>query len=231
MASPLKPRSILWLDEHLCIVDKPSGLLSQDAPGRSGPDLRARLAATLEARDEAKLLFAVHRLDEETSGSIAFARTTEARTALESIFRTHAAERVYHALVLGTPKLDQAVIESRLQADADGMVRVVSRGGQVARTEYLVLARFDGFCLVACRLDTGRRNQIRVQLTEIGCPLVGDRKYGRRRARIKARRTMLHASALGFRHPITGAQVEVFAPFPDDFKKLVGAERLAEFSP
>lgn len=229
MAAPLPARRILHLDTDICVIDKPAGILSTPAPSRSGPDLRARVAATLQKQSEDARLFAVHRLDEDTTGSIVFARTHAAQRALEQTFRRHKAQRVYHALVLGTPKLRQAVIESRLDVDRDGFVRVVQRGGQIARTEYLVLARLDGFCLVCCRLDTGRRNQIRVQLAEIGCPLVGDRKYGRRRASVKARRSMLHASGLSFDHPTKDEAVEVLAPFPEDFERLIGRERLDEF--
>lgn len=231
MAVPLPARRILHLDEDICVVDKPAGILSTPAPTRSGPDLRARIAATLEKRGETKRLFAVHRLDEDTTGSIVFARTDSAQRALEAQFRKHEPQRVYHALVLGTPKLRQAVIESKLDAGADGMVRVVPRGGQVARTEYVLLARLEGFSLVCCRLDTGRRNQIRVQLAEIGCPLVGDRKYGRRNASVRARRSMLHATALGLKHPASAESIEVVAPFPEDFERLVGKKRLAEFRP
>ncbi len=225
MARPLEDRRFLWLDDAVGVVDKPAMLLTTPAPGRSEPVLLDRIAATLGDRGESPSVFAVHRIDEETSGSLAFARSEEARRGLEAIFKQHRAERVYHCLVHGAPRRSSAVLECRLQEEG-GIVRVVDRDGQVARMEYRAVLRLDGMTMLACRLDTGRRNQIRVQLAAIGCPLVGDRKYGRR-GKTSARRTMLHATALGFDHPLSGARIEVIAPFPEDFERLIGAERLA----
>ncbi|MCB9882416.1 MAG: RNA pseudouridine synthase [Planctomycetes bacterium] len=229
MARALENHRFLWMDEHLGVVDKPAGILSTPAPGRSEPVLTDRIAAALVCRGEDAAVFAVHRLDEETTGSIAFARTEEARSGLEKIFKSHAAERVYHCIVHGGPRAPSGLIESRLDEDSSGIVRVTTRGGRIARTEYVVLLRLDGMSLLACRLETGRRNQIRVQLADIGCPVVGDRKYGRRNSKVRAKRTLLHATALGLTHPLTGARVEAVAPFPADFEKLVGTDRLAPF--
>lgn len=230
---PLPDSSLLWVDDHLVVVDKPSGLLSTEAPDRAHRSVLPRLAALLRTRGESAKLFAVHRIDEETSGTLVVARSAETRRALEATFEAHTVERIYHAIVIGAPQPSEGRLEGRLREDDDGVVRVVERGGRPARTDYSTVAVERGFAVVACRLDTGRRNQIRVQLADIGHPVAGDRKYGRRHRRFRsvpASRTMLHATAIGFTHPVTAAEISVVAPFPADFRSVLGAELSAKLS-
>ena len=198
---------ILHQDEHLLAVDKPPGILVVNAPGRRGLTLLDRLAAQIGGP-----VLPVHRLDEETSGALLFARTEAARTALEGLFRKHAVERVYRALVSRPPPQPAARIESRLREDAHGVMRSVSGGaGETAITDYRVLARTRDGTLLECRLHTGRRNQIRAHLAELGCPIVGDRKYGHRPRGARPGRLMLHSYGITLRHPITGNVVSVVA--------------------
>jgi len=197
---------ILHDDEHLLVVDKPSDLLVVAAPGRSGPTLIDVLSAQLGQR-----VHAVHRLDEGTTGALVVARTVAGRDAMDPLFRNHAVRREYLALVVGRPSPDAGRIESRLQ-EIDGVVRVVERGGQPAITHYEALARRDRLTLVCCRLETGRRNQIRAHLSALGCPIAGDRKYGyRARPGESFARPMLHSWRLAFRHPLLGVDVAVEA--------------------
>jgi 23S rRNA pseudouridine1911/1915/1917 synthase len=202
---------ILYEDEHLLAVDKPPGILVVGAPGRRGPTLLDRLAAQLGGS-----VLPVHRLDEETSGVLLVARTEAARAALEGLFRKHAVERVYRALVSRPPPRAAARIESRLREDAHGVVRSVTSGaGETAITEYRVLARNAQGTLLECRLHTGRRNQIRAHLSELGCPIVGDRKYGHRPRGARPGRLMLHSYGITLEHPLTGAVLAVVAE-PDE---------------
>lgn len=193
---------ILHRDEHLLVVDKPAGLLVVAAPGRRGKTLIDLVGEQLGER-----VFAVHRLDEGTTGAIVVACTEVARDAMEPLFRAHTVERDYLALLSGRPSPAAGRIESRLQ-EQDGMVRVVERGGQTAITDYETIERRGRCVLVRCRLSTGRRNQIRVHMQALGCPIVGDRKYGyRAREGESFSRPMLHSWRIAFDHPITGARV------------------------
>ncbi len=196
---------ILHQDEHLIVVDKPAGVLVVSAPGRKEPTLVDRVSQQLGERVQA-----VHRLDEETTGAIVLARTDEARAGMEALFRAHTVTREYLALTSAAPSPPAGRIESNLLEDAAGIVRVVARGGQRAVTHYETICRRERCALVTCRLETGRRNQIRAHLAALGCPLAGDRKYGfRARAGERFVRTMLHSWQLRFVHPVTGAEVTV----------------------
>lgn len=202
--------AVLYGDEHLVVIDKPAGLLTVPAPGRAPANVVDLLRKQL-----GRQLFAVHRLDEDTSGALMLAASEPARTALDGMFRSHTIERLYLALLTRTPSPPAGRIEARLR-EVDGTMRVVQRGGEVAITHYEVLGRRGRACLVQCRLETGRRNQIRVHMAELGCPLAGDRKYGyRQRPGDEFRRVMLHSWRLAFEHPITGAHVGVEAVAPE----------------
>jgi RluA family pseudouridine synthase len=205
---------ILYEDEHLLIVDKPPRLLVVQAPGRSGPTvldvLQARLGAPVHA---------VHRLDEDTTGVLVLARTKPAAVALEAMFKNHEIERIYLAVVTRQPTPPAGCIESLLREDASGVVKSVVKGpGQRAVTHYRTLKRVGKYLLVECRPETGRRNQIRVHLAELGCPIVGDRKYGyRQRGRSDPKGLLLHAHRMRMFHPFTGVEVIVRADVPEGF--------------
>jgi 23S rRNA pseudouridine1911/1915/1917 synthase len=130
---------------------------------------------------------------------------------LEDLFRSHRVERVYLALLSAMPNPPAGRIESAVDVGDDGIVRSVAAGhGTRAVTEYRAVARRGGCTLVECRLETGRRNQIRVHMAELGCPIAGDRKYGFRGwAGQRWRRPMLHAWRIGLLHPITGDRLEL----------------------
>ncbi|MBL8752571.1 MAG: RluA family pseudouridine synthase [Planctomycetes bacterium] len=200
----MQPVPIVLRDEHLVVVDKPAGILVVPAASRPGPTLVDRLQEQLGCRVQA-----VHRLDEETTGVMLFALSDLARTGLEDLFRVHAIERHYLALLASAPSPPAGRIESGLTEGNDGIVRVVARGGVRAVTHYETLIRRDRCTLVRCSLETGRRNQIRVHMAALGCPVAGDRKYGfRKRPGENFPRVMLHSWRLRCRHPITGAPLE-----------------------
>jgi len=198
---------VLFADDHLVVVAKPGGLLVVPAPGRRQPTLVDLLRRQLGGRIDA-----VHRLDEETTGAIVLVRDEPTRTAMEQLFRRHDVERRYLALVAATPSPAAGTISARLSEDAEGVMRVVPRGGESAVTHYETRERRGRCALVECWLETGRRNQIRAHLAALGCPVAGDRKYGyRRRPGESFARVMLHSWRIAFRHPATGARVDVVA--------------------
>ena len=155
---------MLHVDEDLVVVDKPERMLVVPAPGRAGPTVVDVVGKQLGGR-----VFAVHRLDEDTTGALALARTPAAREVLEGIFRAHRAERVYLAVVERVPSPTAGRIELVLREDAAGVVVSSQAGaGRRAVTEYRLLARVRGGAVLECRPRTGRRNQIRVHLAELG---------------------------------------------------------------
>lgn len=199
--------TILHRDDHLVVVDKPAGVLVVPAPGRKGPTVVDLVATGLGSQ-----VHAVHRLDEETTGALVLALDQDTRAGMEGLFREHAVERVYLALLASAPSPPAGRVESRLRDGPDGIVRVVATGGERAVTHYETLDRRGRCCLVSCRLETGRRNQIRVHMAALGCPVAGDRKYGfRARPGEVFRRVMLHSWRLRFRHPVNGGTVAVVA--------------------
>ena len=194
----------------MLVVDKPPHMLVVHAPGRRDETVLDKVARQVGVR-----VYAVHRLDEDTTGVLALARTEEARERLQEEFRRHRPERVYLALVSRAPSPPAGKIESRL-LEKDGRMCSVDSGGELAVTHYRILKRLDPFTLVECRLETGRRNQIRVHMADIGCPVVGDRKYGYRSRQGRGfGRAMLHAWRLTLTHPLTGERLEVTAAPPD----------------
>ena len=218
------------MDAHVLIIAKPHGLLCQEAPGHAAREsLIPRLSVTLQALGQSSELYLVHRLDRETSGTMLLARTTEARATLDASIRNREVERIYHGIVIGKPKTVAGTLVGQLLEEKGGLVRSVLHGGKEAITHYSAIAVLDALTLLAFRLETGRRNQIRVQLADIGNPLLGDRKYGQKKQsaqKIKASRCMLHASALSLPHPKSGTTLTARAPFPPDFRRIIG-EKLA----
>ncbi len=194
-------------DDDLVVVDKPAGVLTVPAAGRRGATM-----VDLVSAQGGRRAHAVHRLDEDTTGLLALAWTEPARAAMEELFRLHAVTREYLALTAAAPSPPAGKIESGLVEGADGVVRVVERGGSRAVTHYEILARRGRCTLVRCRLETGRRNQIRVHLAALGCPLAGDRKYGyRAREGEHFGRVMLHSWRMKFVHPTNGALLDLVA--------------------
>jgi 23S rRNA pseudouridine1911/1915/1917 synthase len=219
---------LLYEDAQILVVDKPAGLLSVP----SSPDATDEDTALARVRDyvghlRPRLPYVglVHRLDRDTSGTLAFALDPETRDALRALFRHHRIERVYLALVAGAPRGERGEVDLALRNEYAGGRRGIARPGDAARpalTRWRVIERFPGAALLEVELETGRQHQIRVHLAHVELPVLGDRLYGKDAPRLVAvRRQMLHARRLGFAHPGTGQTLRVESPLPEDFERAL----------
>lgn len=229
------PRGIALLHEDgdLLVVDKAPGILTE--PTRKGEAFTVQGVLDTYVRKgqarSSKRVWPVHRLDRETSGVLVFAKSPDMRERLQAVWHT-AVEKTYLAVVWNRPPEPAGNLAGYLYEDADLYVRPLpvddapaSRarrerlGAKYAETAYEVLDTRAGKTLVRVRLLTGRRNQIRVQFADIGCPLVGDAKYGPDAPPFRAR-LCLHALSIAFPHPATGARLLFRAEIPDVFLRL-----------
>lgn len=220
---------ILHEDQHVLIVDKPAGILTLPTADHERDTLLGRVGRYLAVRHGGRpYVGIIHRLDKETSGALALARSPSALRAFQELFKVHAIERQYLAVVEGAVRRESGTIDRPLVADRGDLRRGVARTPETGRravTHYRVVERFGPVAtLMACWLETGRTHQIRIHMAELGHPVLGDRVYRpRTQPRCKAtfRRQALHAQTLGFRHPLTGAEVRVEAPVPSDLAALM----------
>ncbi|MCA9621000.1 MAG: RluA family pseudouridine synthase [Myxococcales bacterium] len=210
------------LDSQIVVVAKPPGIDSVAAEPGQRHSLDQELHALLRSKHgRMPPLGVVQRLDRDTSGLLVFARTPDAREALKEQFMERTVERRYLAIAAG--KVARQRIESHLAPRREGFIASTNRGGKLAITHVEPLEVLRGATLVACRLETGRRHQIRVHLAELGCPLLGDPIYGRRRK--DAPRLALHAEILGFEHPTSGETLHFEEPLPEDLVALLESLR------
>ena len=206
--------SVLYEDRELIVVDKPPGLLSVATPMGEADTMFDRVLGWV-SRSQSTRAHLVHRLDRETSGCMVLAKSREVRDFLQRQFKDRSVERIYHAVVFGKPAEDSGVATSRIQESRDKRVRLVpkgERGGKEAITNWSVEKTAPIHSLIRIKIDTGRRAQIRLHMSEIGCPVVGDTRYGRGKASVN--RLCLHASELEFEHP-SGRRIRVKSGLPD----------------
>ncbi len=211
------PCDILYRDDHVLAVHKPPGILSMGR-GRPGEDtlyrrLQAFVHTTSAGRDR---VFIVHRLDQEASGIMLFALSPSVQDKLQSSWPS--TEKHYWALVEGSPPKEEGTIESWLRENSAYKVYAAPEGpdAKLAVTHYRVCKTGPARSLLDVRIETGRKNQIRVQLSDLGCPIVGDRRYGARTDPIH--RLGLHACLLAFTHPVSGERVRLQLPVPGAFR-------------
>lgn len=241
MAAPNPARTephgvqLVFRDEHLLVLSKPAGLLSAPVPDSEEPS--ALDAAQLLCKGPARPKV-VHRLDRETSGLLAFARSVPAARALQAAIQDRSMHRTYACVLAGVPERPDGMITSMLVRDrGDGRrgsragslrVRPINQpapgpqpgSGRLAITRYRVITRRGDRVAAEVKLGTGRTHQIRIHLAEIGCPVLGERIYARDAG---APRQALHALRLAFLHPITGEPLRFMSPWPSD---LAGVEPL-----
>jgi 23S rRNA pseudouridine1911/1915/1917 synthase len=217
---PLGRERLLYEDQHLVAIDKPSGVPAQ-ATLTSDRGTLPELAAALLGGP----VSLVHRLDRETSGVTVLARTPEATYALAEAFRAGIPDKTYLALCARPPSPREGRLDVAIGRDPRRKgLRLVSPGGDAAATRYRTLA-VGHAALVEARPETGRTHQVRVHLAHLGAPLLGDPKYGGPRmvGAIPVLRVMLHAARLELPHPVTGAPLRLEAPVPEDFAELAAS--------
>lgn len=222
---------ILHEDDDVIVVNKPAGLLSipssPEAAALEDTVMHRVREYMLRKRGHKTYVGMLHRLDRDTSGSLAVALSKDAHAAGREMFKEHRFERHYLALVSGIPNPPKGTIEARISSGyRDGRRKLVgaNAAGLDATTDYKVRERFKDASLLELRLHTGRQHQIRLHLQKIGHPLLGETVYTAttgdnepRRSKRDAPRNMLHAWTLAFPHPLTGTRIAVEAPLPDDF--------------
>jgi 23S rRNA pseudouridine1911/1915/1917 synthase len=206
---------IAYEDEHVLVVDKPAGLVVHSGAGHSGDTLVDALGDKLGGGDPERPGI-VHRLDRDTSGLMAAARTEEAYERLSQLVRERALERTYLALVEGRPQSRRGRIDARIGRDRHDPTRISldSESARDAVTHFEVEELFDRHALLRVQLETGRMHQIRVHLAAIDLPVVGDPVYGRPEPSLH--RQFLHAAELAFPHPITGERLALRSELPTD---------------
>lgn len=228
------PLAIVHEDAHLIVVDKAAGMVVHPAAG----NLDGTLVNALLAHCDGQLSGIggvarpgiVHRIDKDTSGLLVVAKSDRAHEGLARQFKDHSIRRLYKAFVHGVPTRMAGTVDTWIgRSDADRKKMAVQREGRGkhAVTHYRVASPLKGAALVECRLETGRTHQVRVHMTHLGHPLIGDPVYARSQSRhrdllkqLDFHRQALHAAQLGFIHPVDGSDLDFHSPLPRDMQEL-----------
>ncbi len=237
------PLEVLFEDDHLLVLNKPAGIVVHPAPGNwTGTLVNALLhhfqisGGTISAIGGKERPGLVHRLDKDTSGVMVIAKNDAAHRALAAQFKHHTIIRVYEALIWGCPKKGHGLIELAIGRDTKERKKFSARTNSPknSATEYQVDRRYGKVAAhVLLYPRTGRTHQLRVHLTSLGHPILGDQTYGGHKVSaidgIEIPRVMLHARTLGFQHPVTSAPLEYSKPLPPDMAAVAEAlDRLNE---
>lgn len=211
------PFTVLYEDPEVIVVDKPAGISTSSTDGSA--NIWDTVSMVLKNLSKVRSrVYVVHRLDKEVSGVLLFARSETAMNKIKDTWKE--TEKHYYAFVEGIPEKPEGTIQSWLIEDKSQKVHSTFERPEAkfAVTHYKVLKTVNNNALLDIRTETGRKNQIRVHLSDLGCPIIGDWKYGAS-AEFK-RRIRLHACSLSFPHPATGELIKVESPMPDGFLQL-----------
>ncbi len=219
---------LVYEDTFLLVVEKKQGILTNALPGDRRENVKSILGEYVKRQNKAFSVHTVHRLDKGTSGLLLFAKRRDIQKNFTDNWKDIVTDRRYIAVVQGEMEKDSGTVTSWLN-DNKMFVTYSSQednGGKFAATHYRTLKRKNGFSLVELKLDTGRKNQIRVHMQDLHHPIVGDFKYGSTLDRYgdcydAAGRICLHAFRLAFRHPITGELLQFETPYPAEFTRLM----------
>ena len=217
------PINIVYEDQDIIIVNKPQDMVVHPAPGNyTGTLVNALLYHCKDGLSGINGEIRpgiVHRIDKDTSGLLMVAKNDKAHLALSNLLKDHHITRRYHAIVYGKFKEAEGIIEKPIgRSPKDRKKMAIVTDGRYAKTHYKVLEQFKDFAYVELTLYTGRTHQIRVHMTSIGHPLLGDPVYGPSKTQWGLTRQMLHAKVLGFDHPSTGEYVEFTSELPESFE-------------
>ena len=217
--------TILFVDQYVIIINKQAGLLSMSTDRERDRTAYGILSDYVKKESPKNKVFIIHRLDRETSGVMMFARSEKVQRLMQESWNDTTKERTYVALVEGVPDPPTGVISSYLH-ESKALIVYSSQNpdsGRLSVTNYKVLKASDKYALLELELETGRKNQIRVHMQDIGHPIAGDAKYGA--ATNPIGRLGLHAGQLSFEHPITGERMQFDAPVPKSFLAAVKEHR------
>ena len=211
---------IIYEDDDLIAINKPSGLLSTPSEREKGRTAYRLVSDYVTQEDRNQRIFVVHRLDEDTSGVLIFAKSFAVREALQNNWADIVSNRAYYAIVEGMDIPEEGVLKDYLAQDSTFQVYVVRNPakGKLAITHYKKISSKTGYSLLDVHLETGRKNQIRVQLGNIGHYVIGDDRYGEPSNPLH--RLGLHAYELDLKNPLNGKEYHFNAPMPPEFKKM-----------
>ena len=223
---------VVYEDDDIIVVNKPSGMVVHPAPGNENKTLVNALLyhckGTLSGINGVIRPGIVHRIDKDTSGLLVVAKNDEAHVFLSSLLKEHGIKRVYHAVVTGHLKENEGTIDAPIARHPTNRKKMaVVAGGREAITHYKTIEEFSGFTYAKMELETGRTHQIRVHMSHIGHPIMGDTVYGGGKTPFeKAHKSlkdgqMLHAKELSFPHPRTKEIVHFECPLPENFEKIL----------
>lgn len=219
------PLNILYEDNDVIVVDKEQGMVVHPAPGNyHGTLVNALLFHSKDLSGINGIIRPgiVHRIDKDTSGILVVAKNDEAHNKLSEQLKNHSMKREYYALIEGRLKNDSGTINKPIGRNKKDRLKMgIVEDGKHAVTHYKVLERYNGYTLIKCILETGRTHQIRVHMSSIGFPLVGDPVYGFKRQKFKLDGQMLHAKTLGFIHPKTNEYMEFNSELPKYFRNII----------
>ena len=212
---------IVYEDDDIIVIEKGYGLLSMGNEKIKDGTAYSILKDYLKEKDPRNKIFIIHRLDRDTSGLMMFAKSIEAKDAMQHNWNNMVLERKYLAVVEGKVEEDSGTVKSYLAENSQREVYSTDdpEKGQLAITRWKKLAAGNGYTLMEVSLDTGRKNQIRVHMKDIEHPIAGDRKYGAKSSPIH--RLALHAQSLRFVHPITRRDMWFETPIPNSFEKMI----------
>ena len=234
------PLDIVWQDEYLAVVNKQAGIAVH--PGAGNHDgtivnaLMYHLKGQLSSAHDPLRPGIVHRLDKDTTGLLLVAKDDKTHSLLSQQFQNRQIQKYYKAITVGIPKTAEGTIETHIERSLKDRTKMtVADSGRIAITHYKIEKYFDFFSLVDIQLETGRTHQIRVHFSHINCPILGDNTYSTLKRTLSIvpfhyqkkvkyllanhlKRQALHACQLKFKHPITGKEIKVEAPLPDDME-------------
>lgn len=216
------PLNIVFEDDDILVVNKEKGIVVH--PGNGNPDGTLANAVIARCKDSLSGIGGkirpgiVHRIDKDTSGLVIIAKNDFSHINISQQIQNRQVKKTYIALVRGNVRENEATINMPIgRSEKDRKKMAVKKNGKEAITHFKVLKRYDGFTLLEINIETGRTHQIRVHLSEIGYPIVGDDVYSNGKNPFNIKGQMLHASKLDFRHPKTGKEILVEAPLPQYF--------------
>ena len=225
------PLDILYEDDDILVVNKPKGMVVHPAPGHYSHTLVNAViyhcGENLSGINGVIRPGIVHRIDMNTTGSLLICKNDKAHQILAEQLKEHSITRKYHAIVHGNLTEDTGTVNAPIGRHPTHRKKMSTKApnGRHAVTHYRVLERFGNFTYIECQLETGRTHQIRVHMSSIGHPILGDEIYGPAKCPYKLQGQTLHAKILGITHPSTGEYIEFDAPLPDYFKDLLNKLR------